>query len=328
MKFIKKFANIEEYNEYILNNNVEIAYIEDEDKVYINGVCYTKEYDVPIIKVNDFTKLYGDINMSLGQKYNPGYMKNYNRLDLTLVIPQGKTFQECVHDVYNSSSRVDERILYTCITNINLPGGYPDICNSEFYHLLSLKSINIPNSVTSIDAGAFKYCTNLRRIIIPDSVEYLGEDVFHHCINLKSAILSNNIKKILQDCFRNCKSLENINLPDNVEVIEYGSFTNCQNLKTIEYNGNKDIAIYGQPFQGCTSLERLPEKLLNNIISLDDNVFHGCHNLDVEHTLSNLNKDCEISQYVFGARFHTQEGIDEFISLCEKYGNKYKITTY
>lgn len=174
MKFTKKFANIEEYNKYILNNNVEIAYIEDEDKVYINGVCYTKEYDVPIIKVNNFTKLYGNRDMGQGRKYSPDYMKNYNRLDLTLVVPQGKTFKECVRDVYGQSSRVDGHILYTCITNINLPGGYTDICGGEFSDLLSLKSINIPNGVTSIGYAAFKYCTNLRRIIIPEFCRIFG----------------------------------------------------------------------------------------------------------------------------------------------------------
>lgn len=322
MKLTKKFANIEEYNEYIsLNNNVEIAYIEDEDKVYINGVCYTKEYDVPIIKVNDCTKLYGGASMYAGGKYHPDNMKNYPRLDLTLVIPQGKTFEKYRNDVNGD-------ILYTCITNIELPNGYPDIYECEFDHLLSLKSINIPNSVTSIGHAAFRYCVNLRNIVIPDSVQYLGENAFHHCINLTSVKLSNNIKEILYYCFRNCKSLENINLPDNIETICESSFAMCYNLKTIEYNGNKEITVYRNAFQGCISLERLPEKLLNNIVYIGDNVFHGCHNLDVEHTLSNLNKDCEISQYVFGARFHTQEGIDEFISLCEKYGNKYKITTY
>jgi len=48
-------------------------------------------------------------------------------------------------------------------------------------------------------------------------------------------------------------------------------------------------------------------------------------NADIEHTLSNLNKDFEISQYVFSIGFHSQKGIDKFM---RKSGNNYKITTY
>lgn len=140
--------------------------------------------------------------------------------------------------------------------NVIIPEGVTEIPGYAFCDARSLKTVSIPNTVTRIGTAAFAGCEALMRVIIPDSVT--------------------DIEGI---AFSGCESLIDIQLPDTAMRIEDGAFTSTG------YASNKDNWEDGYLYIGnhliVADQDATILLLPDNIKSVADDTFEGCHQLRV-----------------------------------------------
>ena len=66
-------------------------------------------------------------------------------------------------------------------TDVTIPKGVTEICDSVFSQKDKMTSVTIPDTVTTIGREAFNDCRNLATAVIPDSVRTMGTEVFRSC---------------------------------------------------------------------------------------------------------------------------------------------------
>lgn len=124
----------------------------------------------------------------------------------------------------------------------------------------------LPEGIQEIGQDAFSHCTGLTGIYIPDGVVKIGLGAFHGCINLKRVSLpAETILEIGSFAFADCAGLTEIQIPWNVTKID-SVFNYCASLKHIVIP-DLVIEICGNPFIGCTNLNRIHVMPGNNVFS-------------------------------------------------------------
>lgn len=140
------------------------------------------------------------------------------------------------------------------------------IGSSAFYFYSTLLSIDLKN-VTTIKNSAFMYCTSLASVKSP-KLETIELNAFYYCKKLIS-IEFMNVKLIGNSALSYC-GLLSVDLP-KVEELQYYTFHDSQII--VAKIGNNLKTIYGNPFSGCSKLERIIVDTNNeNFMSTSDGV--------------------------------------------------------
>ncbi len=200
------------------------------------------------------------------------------------------------------------------LTTVNLPSSLVEIQEHAFSGCTSLKSIDFPDGLTTIGEFAFTR-SGLESVSLPESITTAGQGIFEECLSLVHAELPDSITTMDKRTFQNCSALETVKLPANLEVLGAYTFSNCTSLKTVDLpEGLKRINSYS--FYLCTSFNEvtIPESveylgpdafqgtniteivLPENVHTLSDYVFSGCHNLE---KVNIPEKVTSINNYIF-----------------------------
>ena len=109
-------------------------------------------------------------------------------------------------------------------------------------------------------------------------VTAIGESAFVKCSNITSVKVPNTITKIGSLAFAGCSNLSAIKLPNSITTIGYGAFEGCENLKSIVIPSSvttieclSPTGSWGNPFQFCSSLERIVVESGNTVYDSRDN---------------------------------------------------------
>lgn len=109
-------------------------------------------------------------------------------------------------------------------------------------------------------------------------VTAIGESAFVKCSNITTVKVPNTIIKIGSLAFAGCSNLSAIKLPNSITTIGYGAFEGCENLKSIVIPSSVTIieclsptGSWGNPFQFCSSLERIVVESGNTVYDSREN---------------------------------------------------------
>ena len=109
-------------------------------------------------------------------------------------------------------------------TDVTIPKGVTEICDSVFSQKDKMTSVTIPDTVTTIGREAFNDCRNLETAVIPDSVRTMGAEVFRSCSSLTAITLPEGLTSIEDGAFDCCKSLTSVSIPSSVISIGERAF--------------------------------------------------------------------------------------------------------
>lgn len=190
------------------------------------------------------------------------------------------------------------------VTDLVIPDGVTEISNWAFSGCLGLLSLTVGKGVTTIGQGAFWSCSKLTSATIGGNVTSIGFNAFYNCQGLKSV-------KFLP-CEANTENGTSSSAND-MTMIREEAFYGCKNLTSI-YFGNRPLRFSKDAYKGCDALTSVHitdisswckssiynisdgplmrahhlyygEEEINDLVipddvtSISDLVFAGCHNL-------------------------------------------------
>lgn len=155
---------------------------------------------------------------------------------------------------------------------------------SKEYSFNDVTKIVILNGITSIGKNAFSKYTQLSEVEIADTVLNIGDRAFYKCINLSNLELPETLNTLGLNVFSGCESLGNKTI-DCGNIGNDISFKYILNSQTMLINGSGDIGYFAREQEkwGYSSVKRsdIKEvKFSNGIISIGDNMFESCSNLE------------------------------------------------
>ena len=187
---------------------------------------------------------------------------------------------------------------FSNIESIVIPSSVEHIRTSAFKGCKNLKSVIFETSDCTVNKQAFLDCESLETVENFPDKERISEKVFQNCVSLKNITFANeSIESIYYNAFDNCISLESITLPMNLKEIASEAFLACKKLETINVNNNLRH-VGACAFADCSKLTRLDfskaymesidfyafrncrslfEVVFDNIVSINENAFEGCH---------------------------------------------------
>ena len=166
--------------------------------------------------------------------------------------------------------------------NVETIGAY------AFHRCMGMRSVTFGSKLATIGEDAFSQCHGLTEVYIPSSVTTIGKDAFHYTTGLGGiwvdaenpayssddrGVLFNKDKTILIQA----PSLigDTYTIPDNVLTIEDYAFFNCTKLKAVTIADS--VKALGSGVFSAAGLEKVT--LGNGLISISDNAFSECYNL-------------------------------------------------
>ena len=126
-----------------------------------------------------------------------------------------------------------------------------------------LKEVFLPNSLRKIGNACFTHCEKLEIVHLPNGLESIGWYAFRDCCSLVEIFIPPTVYKMDFGCFKNCSSLKRIIIPNGVEELGIHFFHNCINLREV-ITLNPNINFYPTTFQGCKSLSKIDNHLVEN----------------------------------------------------------------
>jgi hypothetical protein len=107
-------------------------------------------------------------------------------------------------------------------------------------------------------------------------VTAIGDVAFGKCSNITSVKIPNTVKTIGSSAFSGCSSLSTINLPSSITTIGADAFYGCESLRAIVIpcsvtSIGMGAAYTSNPFQFCSSLERIVVESGNTVYDSRDN---------------------------------------------------------
>lgn len=184
MKYIKKFENHSDYEEYIVSEDAikpNVSYCVDNKDVHYNPWEETRvvaKYNVT--STSSPTKIGYDL-----------YTSAFTEIEIDGVV------QPSVVSAYTFDTLGEHTVKYTLKDPTSIG------CEA-FYECSGLTSITILDSVTTIDNYAFMYCRSLSSVTIPDSVTSIGYGAFSYCSSLTSVTIGSGVTSIGDEAFCNC----------------------------------------------------------------------------------------------------------------------------
>jgi len=185
-------------------------------------------------------------------------------------------------------------------TEVAIPEGVTQICESAFEGQDTIGRITLPSTLREIGQMAFAFCDRLSSIGYRDgaSSHSDGEDICNH--GTKSAVFPPSLRKIGEKAFTSCNGIRNLVLHKGIEQVGESAFSECFGLERIRIE-NPSVEMGNSVFRQCTSLleVELPEgistlprcaftscpsleriNLPSSLSQIGDECFHGCHRLD------------------------------------------------
>ena len=229
MKYLKKFTQHSDYEEFINGGGVSIpnvSYCENENEVHFK--ILTPNNEIWYISTD------GNIVTPYSGSTTPFLDVDGNNIPI-------------VSNTYENGKGI-----------IKLEKDCYQIGDSAFESRASLTGITIPNSVTTIGNDAFRSCYSLTGITIPNSVTIIGDNAFANC-NFTGITIPNSVTSIGDGAFAGWitpKLIDNIIFPNEQLKINYfetsTAFNSWHSLIELTIpNGTRSIKSL---FQGCTSL--------------------------------------------------------------------------
>lgn len=248
------------------------------------------------------------------------------------------------------------------ITKVILPNSVVSIEDTAFLSCDVLEDVQLGNNVTSIGSSAFAYCRNLNHIDLPSGIKQIASTAFTDTgyylnrNNWENGVLyigeylingnNSNFGKVPADymikagttciaetAFSNSKTLESITVPDTLTYVGWYAFSECINLNAVHVNDldawcritfetqqSNPLHIAHNLYQdgkAVTSVT-IPE----DITSINDNIFYGCHTLEVIVIPQTVTK---IGAYAFYDCQNVRELTIPFVGLSmetDKWGNQ------
>lgn len=206
----------------------------------------------------------------------------------------------------------------TKVQHITLSTRTSEIPSDAFKGCTNLSKLNIPESIIKIGKDAFKDCKKIKNISLPESVEdisgaFAGSYIesiklnskitsirtgtFNECKQLSSIILPEGFKTIESDAFCGCENLYCIDFPGSLLSISANAFRGCNvshityassqtsvaknafdinRIRSIKFSDSFD-RITAEAFMNYKQLEYV--ELGENLISIGEDAFNGCHKL-------------------------------------------------
>ncbi len=177
------------------------------------------------------------------------------------------------------------------LSQIDLPSTITSIATDSFKYS-GLTMVNIPCGVSSIGAGAFEMAP-LEYVVMPEGVTEIGENAFARCKHLNEITLPEGLEKISDGAFADSGIMRAI-IPQSVKYIgnqvytgstieeltvkgqpdmAQRAFADCRELKNI--NMDLEFRFDGSVFNGCTSLGRINDFIVNGIGTKQQPFFNG-----------------------------------------------------
>lgn len=167
------------------------------------------------------------------------------------------------------------------LIDINLPSTIKTIKKDSF-NGTNLQMIDIPNGVSSIDERAFAY-TPIEYVITHEGLTEIGQEAFAYCKNLCAITFPEGLKKISDNAFMKSGIIKavipksvtyigaNVYLDSKIEQLiikgkpdlASNAFVDCKNLENITMD--PEFRFNGSVFNGCTSLYRINDHIINGI---------------------------------------------------------------
>ena len=239
-----KFINVDEDNQYYLNDEKGVLYNSDKTLLlnYPIGIGETY-YEIP-----DSVKVIGHGAFE-GSKTLEDVEINYGVTDI-----EPFAFEACKNlksvKIPDSVISVGEYAFRDCsnLSSLYLSKNLTVIGDYAFTGCEKLISVVIPQSVTEIGYFAFINCHALKSVTIGEYVESLDSDIFIRCYSLSDIFICDGADSINTRAFTDIESLVNIRIPVSVKNINYGAFDGCLSLSNVCYQGTytdwKKINIY------------------------------------------------------------------------------------
>lgn len=183
------------------------------------------------------------------------------------------------------------------LSNVELSDALSILPEEVFYGCTKLTNIKLGENISAIEKGAFEYCSalNLKNYTL-NSLEIIGPSAFSCCYKLEDIPRSNKLRYVGEYAFFACKSFQKINIPKSVNSLGEQCFRLCDQLSEfVIEDGEEEIAIdsdiikqspvqklyigrnfSGQGFQG-SEIKNI--SLGNNVTTIPENSFSGCHEL-------------------------------------------------
>lgn len=173
------------------------------------------------------------------------------------------------------------------ILNIDLPL-VQTITESCFRGCSSLQTVNLP-LVKNIAAYAFDQSTSLTSLNFPELISLAGSS-FNGCSSLQYISMPKFNGAFSGGTFSNCRNLKEIYAPNSTGISDYGALNNCSSLEKVTFGFNswnnynavlipiKEIVLTkitqcGNPFSGCTNLEKLVIEQSNSVCTVNTSGF-------------------------------------------------------
>ncbi len=200
----------------------------------------------------------------------------------------------------NAIIKTETNTLLLGSANTIIPEEIEEIFDYAFSQRVGLKLISIPSSVRTIGDNAFWNCDSLETVVLHEGLTSIGIRAFGDCtclryINMPNSVtqFGNNYLTYEQfDVFHGCTSIDSIFWDSNVSpsiIVKYCK----ENLKTFVF-GENIVKVKKDVFSDCKSLTTI--SVPNSVVSIDDNAFEGCENIDSLFWDSNVSPQV-ITQY-------------------------------
>jgi len=216
----------------------------------IGELAFYSDYGERTSVNENFSGLPAQLTIPNGITYIGGWALQGRSIIPKTTIPKSVTYVGFrafgYSDVYEMSNSIKVKANGCAIVN-NILIGF----SGDRYERAAVTQITIPNGINQICESAFWGCTNLSVIDIPDSVTYFGVDAFRGTPWLENypddfVIINNVLIKYKGDD-------PNVTIPYGVTSIGDGAF--CQNVSVESVIIPDGVTNIGElAFYGCTSL--------------------------------------------------------------------------
>ena len=156
---------------------------------------------------------------------------------------------------------------------------------------LELQDYTVPEGTEGIGITAFFNCQQLHSVILPQSLQEIDSNAFQQCCNLQTLTIPANVKTIAPNAFLDCPAKLVSESPD-FTVDRFGALIwknktlLCIPTELEYYEVPENVIFIGSDVCMFGKLRKIV--LHDNVLSIGDNAFIGCENLqfvDLPETL-------------------------------------------
>lgn len=229
---------------------------------------------------------------------------------------------------YQSDTRIPTGIFRNArkMVTLSCEDGFSELPTDFCRHATALISADLPSTVTKIGAFAFADCSSLESLQLPKKVRSIPEGCFLNDFSLTEVSFSETLEMIEEQAFSGCRELKSIHLPSSLKFLGRDAFNGCCSLTDLHLPAeiNKD-AVLALPHEGNLAIITVdtdhphlkahsgylltddghtlcyaPPALVHDTLvlpedihSISDNAFRGCHQLKhivLPHSLRHMGR--------------------------------------